>query len=115
MPYRRGDVLQVRFPNSDLMTYKKRPVLVVQADDPFPGSDRRFVASITSNLNRIGRTRILVRKNTQMGQEMGLLMDSIIVVDNLATVFDDDVDKKIGNCPSMTKVEEALKVLFGLS
>ena len=28
----RGDVVLVRFPNSDLVTYKKRHALVVQAD-----------------------------------------------------------------------------------
>ncbi len=31
--YKRGDVILVRFPNSDLVTYKKRPALVIQADD----------------------------------------------------------------------------------
>jgi len=45
---------------------------------------------------------------------MGLLMDSVIVVDDLATVFDDEVDRVMGNCPAMTKVENALKVLFDL-
>lgn len=32
MPCNRGDVVLVRFPNSDLKTYKKRPALVVQRD-----------------------------------------------------------------------------------
>jgi mRNA interferase MazF len=30
---RRGDVILVYYPNSDLATYKKRPALIVQADD----------------------------------------------------------------------------------
>ncbi len=32
MTCKRGDVILVRFPNSDQATYKKRPALVVQAD-----------------------------------------------------------------------------------
>lgn len=114
MTYRRGDVLLVRFPNSERVTYGKRPALVVQADGPFPGADRRLVACITSNRSRVGQTRIVVDKNSATGREMRLLMDSVIVVDDLATVFDDEVDKVMGRCPAMTKVENALKVLFDL-
>lgn len=114
MAYRRGDVINVLFPNSDLTSVKKRPALVVQADEPFPGSTQRIVACITSNMGRVGRTRIAVKKNTVAGREMGILSDSVIVVDNLATVRDQEVDKVIGKYPTMAKVDEALKVLFGL-
>lgn len=114
MTYRRGDVLLVRFPNSDRVTYKKRPALVVQADAPFPGTDRRLVACVTSNLKRTGRTRIHVAKSSAAGRQMGLLADSVIVVDDLATVFDYEVDKKIGSCPEMSNIETALRVLFDL-
>jgi mRNA interferase MazF len=114
MTFRRGDVLLVRFPNSDRLTYRKRPALVVQADDPFPGADRRLVACITSNLSRFGQTRIPIEKNSAAGRNMGLLMDSVIVVDDLATIYDDEVDKVMGRCPVMAKVDDALKVLFGL-
>lgn len=33
MTYNRGDVVLVLFPNSDLRTAKRRPALVVQADN----------------------------------------------------------------------------------
>jgi hypothetical protein len=80
----------------------------------FLGADRRLVACITSNLSRIGQTRISIEKNSAAGKHMGLLMDSVIVVDDLATVFDDEVDKVMGRCPAMDKVDDAIKVLFGL-
>jgi mRNA interferase MazF len=32
MPYSRGDVVLVLFPDSNLVTAKRRPALVVQAD-----------------------------------------------------------------------------------
>ncbi len=31
---KRGDIVLVLFPHSDLVTFKRRPALVVQADDP---------------------------------------------------------------------------------
>lgn len=48
--YKRGDVILVRFPNSDLVTYKKRPALVVQDENIDTGLNQWLVAMITSNL-----------------------------------------------------------------
>ena len=35
---KRGDVILVWFPNSDLKTFKRRPALVIQADELKPAS-----------------------------------------------------------------------------
>lgn len=115
MSFRRGDVLLVRFPNSDLITYKKRPALVVDADHQFLGPTRRLVVCITSNLSRLGRTRIRINVNTATGRQMGLLSDSVIVVDDLAAIKDDEVDQVLGTCAKMPDVEDALRALFGLT
>ena len=48
--YRRGDVVLVRFPNSDLVTYKKRPALVEQDETVDTGLSQRLVAMITSRV-----------------------------------------------------------------
>ncbi len=45
---------------------------------------------------------------------MGLLMDSVIVTDNLATVQEREIDKVIGQCPVMPQVAAALKTTLGL-
>lgn len=42
MSFRRGDVVLVRFPNSNLKTYKKRPALIVQADDLNTGLSQKI-------------------------------------------------------------------------
>lgn len=55
--FRRGDVVLVRYPHSDLITYKKRPALVVQDETVETGLRQRLVAPITSNLRRTGETR----------------------------------------------------------
>lgn len=113
MTYRRGDVVLVRFPNSDLKTYKKRPALIVQA--VATDLSQRIVALITSNQSRRGDTRIFVRQNDSIGRSMGLQSDSVIVVDNLATVLEREIDKTIGFCQAMGQVDIALKLTLGLN
>jgi mRNA interferase MazF len=114
MTCKRGDVILVRFPNSDLRTYKKRPALVVQADGLHTGLRQRIVALITSNLSRTGQTRVVVDKDTDLGRQMGLIMDSVVVTDNLATVLDREMDKVIGSCTEMETVDAALRTTLAL-
>lgn len=114
MKFSRGDVILVRFPNSDLKTYKKRPALIVQADDLNTGLDQKIVAMITSNLGRAGSTRVTVQKNDPLGQSMMLLSDSVIVTDNLATVLDREIDKAIGHCIDMALINQALRCTLDL-
>ncbi len=115
MSYKRGDVILVRFPNSDLKTYKKRPALVVQADGLATGLSQTIIALITSNTARTGSTRVPVQKSDQAGQAMGLRSDSVVVTDNLATVLEREIDKAIGHCPAMPRVDQALKQTLGLT
>jgi mRNA interferase MazF len=107
--YRRGDVLLVRFPNSDLVTYKKRPALVIQDEVVDTGLSQCLVAMITSNLARTGVTRVLVQKDSPAGQAMGLITDSVIVADNIATIREREIDKILGHCPRMPEVDAALR------
>ena len=50
MKTRRGDVVLVLFPNSDLRTAKRRPALVLQRDSLGAGVEQTIVAMISSNL-----------------------------------------------------------------
>ena len=79
----RGDAVLVRYPNSDLSTYKKRPALIVQDLMVKTGLAQVVVALITSHLARIGPTRVLVSKDSPAGQDMTLQSDSVKVADNL--------------------------------
>ena len=103
----------MRYPNSDLRTYKRRPALVVQADVP-TGLSQRIVALITSNVTRTGPTRVVVTQISQIGQRMGLRNDSVIVLDNLATVLEREIERVIGHCPQMGSIDQALCRVFGL-
>jgi mRNA interferase MazF len=115
MSYKRGDVILVRLPNSDLKTYKKRPALVVQANGLPTGLNQTIIAMITSNTERTGQTRVGIAQKSAEGKRMGLLTDSVVATDNLATILEREIDKTIRHCPAMSKIEQALKHTLGLS
>lgn len=116
MPCRRGEIVLVLFPNSDLRTAKRRPTLVVQADDLGTGLPQSVVAMITSNMARAGhRSRVTVALRSSAGQQSGLLTDSVIMTDNIATILDSEVDRLIGDWPAMSTVDEALAHTLGLT
>jgi mRNA interferase MazF len=116
MSYRRGDVVLVLFPDTNLRTAKRRPALVVQADDLRTGLPQTIVAMITSNQTRAGHaSRIVVGRDSPEGREMGLLTDSVVMTDNLATILESELDRSIGRRKDMTAVDDALRHTFGLS
>lgn len=114
MSYSRGEVVLVRFPNSDLITYKIRPALVVQDEHVKTGLPQRLIVQITSNLARKGETRVLVRKESREGRNMGLRTDSVIVADNITTIVDREFDRVIGRCTVMSKLDKALRRILRL-
>jgi mRNA interferase MazF len=97
-----------------MVSYKRRPALIVQDETVTTGLSQRVVIQITSNLDRTGDTRVLVRKDSPDGKAMGILSDSVIVADHLATVLPREIDKVIGRCTCMPEVEIALRRLLGL-
>jgi len=115
MPFENGDVVLVLFPDSNLRTAKRRPALVVMADHLDSGLPQTIVAMITSNLARAGHSsRIRFDKGTVTGRAMGLLTDSVVMTDNLATILESEIDRAIGHCPEMMPVQNALRHTFGL-
>lgn len=115
MPYNRGDVALVLFPESNLRTAKRRPALVVQANDLGTGLPQTIVAMISSNPARAGHaSRVSVQKDSAEGRQMGLRADSVIMTDNLATVLENEIDRSIGSCPLMNQVDAALRHTLGL-
>jgi mRNA interferase MazF len=113
--YKRGMIILVLFPNTDLVTAKRRPALIVQADGLNSGLNQVIIAMITSNLSRAGHpSRVHLDKDSEEGKLTGVLADSVIMTDNLATVRFIEIDRVIGALPDMNKVDKALKVTLGL-
>jgi len=112
--YKRGDVVLMLFPHSDLRTAKTRPALVVQADNLQTGLPQVIVAMITSQMFRSRhQSRVIVQLATKEGQQSGLLTDSVIMTDNLATVSETEIDRIIGTLP-MVNIDAALRHTLGL-
>ena len=115
MNYKKGSVVLVLFPNSDLVTAKRRPAVIVQSEGLDTGIDQVIVAMVTSNLNREGKPfRIRINKDTDDGAAAGILTDSIIMVDNMTTVRLAEIDKLIGAISCVDKLDGALKTVFAL-
>jgi mRNA interferase MazF len=115
MNCRRGDVILVLFPDSNLRTSKRRPALVVQQDGLGAGLPQTIIAMITSNMARAGHpSRVVVRIGSEMARGSGLLMDSVIATDNLATVHYSEIDRSIGHFTGMKEVDVALRTTLGL-
>ena len=69
---------------------------------------------ITSNLRRANHpSRVTVLRATKEGKQSGLLDDSVVMTDNLATVQVSAIDRPIGVL-SMTEIDTALRHTLGL-
>ena len=115
MNSRRGDVVLVFFPDSNLRTSKRRPALVVQADRLATELSQTIVAMITSNMARAGLpSRITVPASSENARHSGLLMDSVITTDNLAAVHHSEIDRVIGTFPGTAEPDAALRATLAL-
>lgn len=107
--YKRGSVVLVLYPDSNLRTAKSRPALIVQADNLKTGLPQVIVAMITSNMIRSNHlSRVTVQLATDIGKRSGLLSDSVVMTDNLATLENTEIYRVIGRLP-MTSINEALR------
>ena len=111
---KRGDIVLVLFPNSSLTKAKPRPALIIQADNLKTGLSQVIVAMITSQMFRAGHpSRVKILLSSPDGKRSGLLTDSVVMTDNLATITLSAVDRVIGSLP-MTDMDIALKHTLGL-
>ena len=113
--FKRGDVVLVLFPNSDLVTFKQRPASVVQADNLATGLPQVVIAMITSNLARRGHvSRNFIPLHSPLAKGSGLLSDSVIMADNLATVLHKAIVQRLGQLPDLNAVDAALRATLAL-
>lgn len=112
--YERGEVILVLFPYSNLKAAKVRPALVVQANNLQTDLSQLIVAMITSRMFRANHpSRVSILLSSSEGQHSGLLTDSVVMTDNLATIAESEIDRKIESLP-MEALDLALRHTLGL-
>ena len=112
--YKRGDIVLVRFPDSNLLSTTARPGVIVQANNLQTGLPQVIVAMITTKMFRANHpSRVTILLSNREGQQSGLLRNSVVMTDNLATVAESAIDRVIGRIP-MEKVDAALRHTLNL-
>ena len=115
MNFKRGDVVLVLFPDSNLRSAKRRPALVVQADRLQSGLPQKIVAMITSNMRRAGHvSRVSVTLASPAGKQSGLKTDSANMTDNLVMLRHTEIERVLGRLELMADVDAALRATLAL-
>jgi mRNA interferase MazF len=98
-----------------LQTTKRRPALVVQSDGLASQLSQVIIAMISSNMARVGPPfRVAIPMNSTLSRGSGLRSDSVVMLDNLATILDRLIDRKIGSLSDMVLVDAALRAVLAL-
>jgi mRNA-degrading endonuclease toxin of MazEF toxin-antitoxin module len=84
---KRGDVVRLDFPFTDVPKGKKRPALVVQNDRDNQKISKTVVAMITGNFRRLGApSHFFIDPSTPEGASSDLNEPSLVSCNNLYTV-----------------------------
>jgi mRNA interferase MazF len=118
MNFFRGDVVLALYPFASGTGASRRPAVVVQNDRDNVRMQNTVIVQITTNLRHAAEpTHLLVEAASSEGQRAGLLHNSVISCNNLATVRVDRIDRVIGHLPDtvMTELDACLKAALSLA
>jgi len=118
MKDRRGDVVLGFYQYASGVGGKRRPVLIVQNDRDNRRMSSTVVAQITSTLDRASEpTHLLILASSVEGKAAGLLHDSVVSCNNLATLSENRIDRVIGRSSpaTMSRIDTCLKPALDLS
>ncbi|MGO9469849.1 MAG: type II toxin-antitoxin system PemK/MazF family toxin [Isosphaeraceae bacterium] len=100
----RGDVLKARFPHASGGRGKKRPVVVVQADDYNQRLHHALVAQVTTNLDEKDDPACsFVEADTPEGKAAALDRDCLVCCTLLSLMTEDRLKEKIRIVASRTR------------
>ena len=96
--YKRGDVVLVPFPFTDLTSIKQRPALVVSADALNQNRPDVLVAAITSQIpTQLAEDEILI--SSEEAAQWGLPKPSVIRLTKLFSIHQKLIRKGLGHAP----------------
>ena len=104
MSYRRGDIVLVDVAFGSRPGSKIRPMVVIQNDRNNARMNKTILATITTNTSRVGEpTQVFIDVSTPDGRRSGLIANSSISCENLVTVEQVTIRRKIGELsPALT-------------
>ena len=114
MPFSRGDVVLVPFPQPN-GPVKKRPALVVDSDKVSTGHPDNILVMITSQ-PRSGPAFVAIPHPSPESAAMGLLRPSAVVAMHFITLQDRLIVQRLGHCPQaqMSLIDTALRYALDL-
>jgi mRNA interferase MazF len=114
----RGDVVLVNYPFASGTGSKVRPAVVIQCDRNNVRLDNTIIAQLTSRTRFASSepTQLLIEADSAAGRQAGLLVDSALSCENLYTIRQDAIVRKIGTLPDslLPRVAACLKASLEL-
>jgi mRNA interferase MazF len=117
MNLERGDVINAPFPHASGTRGKKRPVVVVQADDYNKRLHHAAVVQLTTNLDdKDDPACFLIEAASPEGQAAGIVQDSLFSGYLISLMSEDRLTDVIGKLSdaTMQKVDKCLKAALGI-
>lgn len=118
MKYQRGEVVLLNYPFASGQGSKTRPALVVQCDSNNQRLDNTIIVQITSRIRfaKSESTQLLIEVLSIAGRQSGLINDSAVSCENLFTIRQDAIIRKLGSLPdsTMEQVNACLKASLGI-
>ena len=101
-----GDVVLAWFPNASGIGGKWRPSVVVQNNEDNRKIGNTVIAFVTSVLLRRGdKSHVFIDISTPEGKQTGLLKNSLVSCNNIATIEQNVISKTIGSLAVSTLKE----------
>jgi len=114
---KRGSIVLIKYPFSDLSGYKARPAVIVMSDELLIKSDDVLCIFISSALeqNKLPSDFILMQNNP-LFKKSGLKVDSVIRAHKIALLHKTLVLRNLGELDSilMLELESRMKLALGI-
>lgn len=115
MALKRGDIVLVPFPFTDLSSLKVRPAVIVSAD---PQGEDIIIAFISSVVSKpVGKTELLLNAENPDFPSTGLKKDSVFKMGKLLTISNTLVLRRLGRVRPVIQreLDNLVKKALGLS
>ena len=112
---KRGTIVLIPFPFTDLSSQRVRPVVIVSGDHR-AGNDVIVVLISSVLTGRIGNTEVVIRDVHPLFPDTGLKVSSVIKCDKIATLDRGIMIGELGHLPAVFQkdVDARLREVLGL-